>query len=172
MRICDGPPEVPLQCELIHADFRKTPYETVSYCWGDPRDTTCVEIDGCTVEIPYSAAEALLHLRLIDEDRMIWIDSLCINQRDTEERGQQVAKMHDIYGHGARNLIWLGADDGTVGTALSTVTRIVAEIKSETNDFKAYEDAIRPYSGRIGLSSSGFSFDFDAEPLLRFFARP
>ncbi|KAH7322437.1 heterokaryon incompatibility protein-domain-containing protein [Stachybotrys elegans] len=40
-----------------------------------------------------------------------WIDAVCINQRDQEERSQQVGRMKEIYSYAQSTLIWLG-DDG------------------------------------------------------------
>ena len=38
----------------------------------------------------------------------MWIDQICINQTDIEERDSQVLLMRDIYEHAARVQIWLG----------------------------------------------------------------
>lgn len=38
----------------------------------------------------------------------LWVDAVCINQEDLDERGQQVAIMHSIYTTSASVLIWLG----------------------------------------------------------------
>ena len=42
------------------------------------------------------------------ESRVLWIDSLCINQKDIEERGQEVGIMGPIYAKAKQVLIWLG----------------------------------------------------------------
>jgi hypothetical protein len=39
---------------------------------------------------------------------MLWIDALCINQRDVQERSHQVQHMAKIYGSAKQVLIWLG----------------------------------------------------------------
>lgn len=41
----------------------------------------------------------------------IWLDSICINQKDTVERSSQVALMGRIYKQSVRTLIWLGEED-------------------------------------------------------------
>ena len=42
-----------------------------------------------------------------------WIDALCINQNDIDERNEQVKRMRDMYKQAFITLIWLGqgADD-------------------------------------------------------------
>jgi hypothetical protein len=47
-------------------------------------------------------------LRLDDRDRYLWIDAICVNQADKEERSQQVQQMGKIYSHAEKVLIWLG----------------------------------------------------------------
>jgi len=51
---------------------------------------------------------ALRDLRYKEEDRVLWIDALCINQDDDVERGLQVQQMGSIYSMAERVLIWLG----------------------------------------------------------------
>ena len=40
----------------------------------------------------------------------IWIDAICINQSNNEEKSQQVAMMGEIYSGAAEVLVWLGED--------------------------------------------------------------
>jgi hypothetical protein len=48
-------------------------------------------------------------MRSFDFDiRLIWIDGICIDQRNAAERSQQVLLMKDIYANSARTIIWLG----------------------------------------------------------------
>lgn len=43
-------------------------------------------------------------------DRMFWIDALCINQQDIEERIQQIQIMGKIHSSADQVLIWLGPE--------------------------------------------------------------
>ncbi|PWY80880.1 HET-domain-containing protein [Aspergillus sclerotioniger CBS 115572] len=91
-------------------------YETVSYMWGgeDGDYTLC-----CPVFVgPHwdlmlqtkNCWEMLKTMRFPDGARTIWVDALCINQRDDTERGQQVANMKRIYEQCSRVLVYLGND--------------------------------------------------------------
>ncbi|TLS25704.1 hypothetical protein PpBr36_07280 [Pyricularia pennisetigena] len=64
--------------------------------------------DGGVVHITKNLAQALRRLRLSHEPRTLWVDAICINQDDTEERGRQVAMMQAIFGSCERCLAWLG----------------------------------------------------------------
>jgi hypothetical protein len=40
----------------------------------------------------------------------MWIDAMCINQRDDQERAEQVGIMRDIYAKAFHVVIWLGKE--------------------------------------------------------------
>lgn len=50
----------------------------------------------------------LRRVRRDSHDRLYWIDALCINQNDNDERSHQVRLMRDIYSSAARVIVWLG----------------------------------------------------------------
>ncbi|KAI1441573.1 heterokaryon incompatibility protein-domain-containing protein [Annulohypoxylon stygium] len=54
---------------------------------------------------------ALKTFRDEKKEMTMWIDALCIDQGDIEERSEQVKKMHELYLHAQNVCIWLG--DGT-----------------------------------------------------------
>ncbi|CAG8958297.1 hypothetical protein HYFRA_00000652 [Hymenoscyphus fraxineus] len=54
---------------------------------------------------------ALVHFRHEKKRRILWIDALCINQNNPDERSKQVAKMHRLYINAQIVSVWLG--DGT-----------------------------------------------------------
>jgi hypothetical protein len=83
-------------------------FEALSYVWGTTNDSTIISIDGNFVSITKSLEAALRHLRLRDCPRSLWIDYICINQDDVEERNRQVAQMGLIYEFASSVLIWLG----------------------------------------------------------------
>jgi hypothetical protein len=37
----------------------------------------------------------------------LWIDAICINQADLDERKQQVQLMRDVYSGASRVVVWL-----------------------------------------------------------------
>lgn len=52
----------------------------------------------------------LRYLRPSRGERVVWVDAICINQKDSKERGEQVAKMGRIYSQCFQVVIWLGDD--------------------------------------------------------------
>lgn len=54
---------------------------------------------------------ALRRLRSISDSRFLWIDQICIDQRSTAERSEQVSIMRDIYSGATLVNAWLGPAD-------------------------------------------------------------
>ncbi|KUI67930.1 Heterokaryon incompatibility protein 6, OR allele [Cytospora mali] len=56
--------------------------------------------------------------------RYFWIDSICINQEDPDERASQVNMMSDIYRHAEEVVIWLGKSDEDTTLACNLVKKL------------------------------------------------
>jgi hypothetical protein len=56
-------------------------------------------------------------LRLTSKSRILWIDAICIDQSDIDEKGEQLALMRNIYAEAKQVLIWLGGPDEQVESA-------------------------------------------------------
>ncbi|VUC34388.1 unnamed protein product [Clonostachys rosea] len=95
-------------------DDKETKYSALSYCWGAPLETVEMMVssnlgsDKRTFDINPTVDLALRRLRGSDEVLNIWIDSICINQENYEERSRQVGLMRDIFSRAERVHIWLG----------------------------------------------------------------
>ncbi|OCK82928.1 HET-domain-containing protein [Lepidopterella palustris CBS 459.81] len=83
-------------------------YNSLSYTWGDPSLTRQILIDGAEIQVTESLHVALQHLQKEHEPRTLWVDALCINQSDTDEKRDQVLQMKSIYEKAKCVLVWLG----------------------------------------------------------------
>jgi hypothetical protein len=114
----------PITCTIRHArlsdDFA---YEALSYTWGDV--TQKQEIYICAhgqpesrrkLVVGWNCHSALCHLRDDYRDRPFWIDAICINQEDLEERSKQVRMMDQIYHLASNVTVYLG--ESTPGSRL------------------------------------------------------
>ncbi|KAI1177893.1 HET-domain-containing protein [Nemania sp. FL0916] len=73
-------------------------YEALSYVWGDLSDPQYVFLEGDKpVPVTRSLYSALRSLRLQRGGRKLWVDALCINQSDHEEKKVQLALMKRVY---------------------------------------------------------------------------
>lgn len=59
-----------------------------------------------------------------DRTKYIWIDAICINQEDIEERNAQVKIMDQIYSRTSMTIIWLGRDDEFTREAGAIIQRL------------------------------------------------
>lgn len=82
-------------------------YEAVSYVWGPPNFNRPITCNRATLCITPSCEGILLGLRRKTRRRLLWIDSICIDQSNLDERNHQVFMMDEIYKSANRVLIWL-----------------------------------------------------------------
>jgi hypothetical protein len=136
-------------------------YEALSYVWGPEENPSIVavrdaslrlygresrstlddtilepsyisEANSRTLSIRQNLDVALRHLRKSSESRVLWIDAICINQEDIEERNREVGRMGQIYGKATRVVIWLGPEGENSSLAIRSL-RLFA--KDLTNEF-------------------------------------
>ncbi|KAH7260400.1 heterokaryon incompatibility protein-domain-containing protein [Fusarium solani] len=91
-------------------------YEAVSYTWGgeDGDDTLRHPIYiGEHWDILLQTRNCCAMLRYLRPSRgirMVWVDAICINQEDMQERGDQIAKMGQLFTRCFQVFLWLGDD--------------------------------------------------------------
>ena len=61
-----------------------------------------------------------------DPSAWIWIDALCINQEDVQERGSQVAMMDLIFQRAIFTTVWLGGENHHTKAAVRTIKKLAA----------------------------------------------
>ncbi|MCJ1288156.1 hypothetical protein MMC26_007511 [Xylographa opegraphella] len=129
----------------IHVSIEKTSFvtdgtspvpkfEALSYTWGLPDRTAEITVhdDGLrtsTLAITHNLATALPYLRHEHEDRVLWVDAICINQDDLVEKSDQVARMADIYSHAELVITWLGPESEDSGRALTLLDSLGSRIR-------------------------------------------
>lgn len=129
---------MPLEGSLrkVHLSDRHV-YEPLSYTWEDydtvqPSDDKTEDdfhpalfLSGTThyLDLTSNCAKALYSVRKPTTDRTIWVDSICVNQDDPEERSHQVNLMKEIYARAFTVLVYLGRastdDDSSSDIAMS-----------------------------------------------------
>jgi hypothetical protein len=86
-----------INCRLIHVTFAQKPkYEALSYTWGDETTRRKISIDGKDLTVAQNLFDALIHLQHPSEERVLWIDAICINQLDFTEKSKQIGKFQHV----------------------------------------------------------------------------
>jgi hypothetical protein len=150
-----------IQCILhkISLDDDDPAYEALSYVWGASKNTEEIWLNEILTPVTQNLHIALLHLRHTEESRTLWIDALCINQENIQERNQQVELMSKVYSSALQVLVWLGEGNDKIGWAIeqmklpeeelnkldkATMKRIGAEVYGlQERPWFRYEDHFR-----------------------------
>lgn len=105
-------------------------YECVSYAWiSKKRDRRLCVRDGSEVAVTASLLGALPYLARASDTGYLWIDQLCINKDDLEERSSQISLMSRIYSQAKRLLVWLGPESSNA----SLVCQLMEQMASRSD---------------------------------------
>jgi hypothetical protein len=104
--------------------------------WGDEQPAYLILVNNHPFVIRQNLYNFLSMMRAQGEyDTLFWIDQISINQRDVEERNEQVLLMSDIYTKAGEVYTWLGpaADDNDLAfVALRNFERWWEKIRNES----------------------------------------
>jgi hypothetical protein len=136
-----GAIDAKLSGSLVYCDLNELPhpvYDCLSYVWGSPTLSREILIEDSTLSITANLDSALRRVRTRSpsEPTPIWADGICINQKDIDERNQQVASMKRIYSECRTGIIYLGetADESDlVPEFLETLTESIVKLNRRTN---------------------------------------
>ena len=102
---------------------------------------------------------ALVRLRSDRHPRTMWIDALCINQGDLQERTEQVSMMRDIYAHASGVVVWLGRSNDSIRQTIQDANRIMRRYHDGFRDDTTSVDITKMHAP---LLDQGF-YHVDAE---------
>jgi hypothetical protein len=115
-------------------------YEVLSYTWGSPGKTDCVAVRTSNglraLSISHNLTTALRHLRDNDQPSTFWIDAICINQDDLDERSEQVGKTRAIFKMARRVVVWLGPGSSDSKRALDTFSSLGSQVGLTKESFQ------------------------------------
>ncbi|KAM6514257.1 hypothetical protein FALCPG4_015412 [Fusarium falciforme] len=174
--LAPGNEDEEVQCRLINVELNwRARYEALSYHWGDPNVTVPIKCEGQTVAVTTNLHSALVDLRDATEPRYLWVDAICINQDDLDEKAKQIKLMGLIYSRARRVLIYLGRADREVSGALKDLAFL---------DSKFTALHVQRYMSRLAaLGQTGtnllslfpsqipFPDDFNWQPIVTLFRR-
>jgi hypothetical protein len=129
----------PVHCAVKVIDVQRVintrlKFQALSYAWGKGPPKECIYLqdlsvpsDGKSVDdmmllmaqqtkprpfaVRSNLYQALRQLRSNVKEIWLWVDAICINQKDDTEKNHQIPKMPDIYGNAWTVTIWIGGSD-------------------------------------------------------------
>ena len=151
LEVHNGPPSGPITGRLYSTLLSKAPaFWAVSYCWGPPTHKGAIHITNAapprdlendnTLEIPATLIPFLYQVRgwRYVRPRTLWIDSICLNQMDNDEKTANVPKMREVYMKAAVTVCWLGLEVEGIATAFDYASRLHVTYKIEMAAQKQY----------------------------------
>lgn len=108
-----------VSCEIREACLNDhVKYEALSYVWGAKKPGHYVSVGTETLEVTQNCLIALRYLRCRFRRRVLWVDAICIDQRESQpsirERNHQVELMGKIYSEAHTVLVWLCPYDKSI----------------------------------------------------------
>jgi hypothetical protein len=152
-----------IECEIFDAQIGAatlTPYEALSYTWGDASQTVDIGLSRCVFAATTNLEAALRALRKTDEPRVFWIDAICINQADLQEQAAQVRMMWDIYKAASCVVVWLGPEVGDSAIAMENIARNDSQTKLAAREIMRQRPANNPDPAWCGCHAG----DFETHP--------
>ena len=126
-------------------------YEALSYRWSafNPEAPTYIAIDDVNIPIGADLHAALVQFRQQSVlPRWLWIDQICINQENQEEKRGQIKIMGDIYEKAQRVLVWLGVGDERTDVAMELFP-IVMELVNQAEEKSKRDELGTPFKDLV-----------------------
>lgn len=128
----------------------KPSFTALSYCWAQAPGKRCTHLPReatdpastskgtitCNshhnIEVPWNCVDALWHLRKAhrrtrETHLTIWVDSICINQKDDVEKDYQITLMAKIYESAKVTYFWLGSGSNATDSAMKYLGNVGAQ---------------------------------------------
>ena len=136
LRIFHDVDSAPIACKLYSLTLAKCPqYVAVSYSWGNSLEESDISLNDKPFPIRNNVWNLLhemrRHKRL--KGRFFWIDAICIDQGDIDERNHQVGIMRQVYATAADVLVWLGVSTPQSDLAMDYVARQSSSSNGKSN---------------------------------------
>ncbi|KAI0379978.1 HET-domain-containing protein [Hypomontagnella monticulosa] len=123
----------PIECKLVKRE-KDDKYSTLSWCWGGQEQSPNHEIriiqssQSYAFHVPQNLESAIRALRYHGELK-VWIDYICMDQKDMNEKNYQVPMMASIYGDAKCVYVWLGEESDDSKLAMDFIQNRVLNLR-------------------------------------------
>lgn len=107
---------------------------TFTYTWGESSETKRIFLDGMPFTVRSNLYAVLVIFvimylnQTLPEPHLFWIDAICIDQANLQERSHQVNMMGDIYSLPERVIVWLGDSNDDQGQNAVSLFKSVTDV--------------------------------------------
>jgi hypothetical protein len=129
----DASPEIQLE---TYSRDRAPDFDALSYTWGEDTSTSVILCNKLQLTIRTNLFEAipLISSSRPPPHRPLWIDAICLNQRDHQEKADHVPLMGSTYEGAARTLIWLGHTADGSDRVMESLPALTIHLQSQSVD--------------------------------------
>ncbi|KAH6847694.1 heterokaryon incompatibility protein-domain-containing protein [Chaetomium sp. MPI-CAGE-AT-0009] len=122
----------PLAYLESHPLSKPPPYIAISYCWDPTSARRGMFLDMKSFSISETVLEVLNQVQASQHAtgsrELLWIDQICINQDDQNEKLDQMYRMGEIYSKASKVFVWLGPTANQSDSALQNMERMLGEV--------------------------------------------
>ncbi|CAN9174373.1 unnamed protein product [Alternaria sp. RS040] len=143
----------PVVCKLsIVSLLDKPEFSALSYTWGDVSATESIIVEGRSIAVTTTLTHALKTVYFQwtegccsddDSGHRIWVDAVCINQPDVQEKNSQIPLMYQIYTSAQRTFCWIGLPTPELLGAFDDFTHLFQEIDSRSKNEQESENLLQ-----------------------------
>ncbi|VUC27278.1 unnamed protein product [Clonostachys rosea] len=101
-------------------------FVALSYAWGDVGETVDVQVSGQSVRLTCNLYDILQCLSFHDSPDFYWIDALCINQDDIDERSAQVLLMREVYSCATSVRVFLSLESEPLNLGMTFLEQVAS----------------------------------------------
>ena len=132
-----------VHCELsIRSLDDPADYESFCYALGPSESTSRIFVNGQSISVNSYLTSALDDLRHSDRPRYLWVDALCINPENVEEKNNQVPLLAPILLEARGVCIWLDKGDSESDWAFSSYGLIFDSNRAKRKVFRHLIDVL------------------------------
>ncbi|KAK6829067.1 hypothetical protein RU639_003702 [Aspergillus parasiticus] len=139
---------------IISAITDRVEYDAISYTWGSALQPFTLHTTEGNIPITTSLYVALMRMRKHKEAIWLWVDAICINQKDDIEKAAQISMMPDIFRSATRVYAWIGEEGDGSSEVIETLKQIAKQrLEPTMPSSNRYQDI--PPLGRIFWNNLG-----------------
>jgi Heterokaryon incompatibility protein (HET) len=160
-----------IEVEVRHYELAKmkNKYIALSYVWGSPERMHSISINGSDSWVTENLMYALRRPR--DRRLRFWIDAICINQDNLNEKSIQVPMMREIYEYAAAVYVELGPASLAEERVFAQFKQMAESVLSEIKRLECEKDSESRLIQMIIPQVEGYDHDF-WETIGEIFNRP